>query len=58
MIQFILMLLGLASSNNDSNIMIPNNSPLLNVQSSASQPSGPTEDTSGETEQTPPPRKK
>lgn len=59
MIQFILMLLGLAFPNNNANTSTTsdNNPVTVSAQSSAADPSGSTEDTSGETEQTPPPRK-
>lgn len=57
MIQFILMLLGLAFPNNNANTSTTSDNNPVTVQSTAADPSGSTGDTSGETEQTPPPKR-
>lgn len=57
MIQFILILLGLVFPNNNNNNSATSDY-VVRAQNSAVNPSESAEDTSGETEQTPPPRKK
>lgn len=54
MIQFILMLLGLAFPNNNANTSTTSDNNPVTVQSTAADPSGSAEDTGGETIQTPP----
>lgn len=53
------MLLGLAFPNNNANTSTTsdNNPVTVSAQSAAADPSGSTGDTSGETEQTPPPKR-
>ena len=58
MIQFFLMLFGLAFSNNNANAVTTNDSnqtpDIVQVQSGPADPGGSAEDTSGETTQLPP----
>lgn len=55
MIQFILMLFSLAFSNNNANTVTANdNNPITITSQTQSGPTDPTDDTGGETTQTPP----
>lgn len=54
MIQFIVMLLGLAFPNNTNNAIASNNIAIITAQSSISNSGESTEDTSGDNGQLPP----
>lgn len=57
MIQFILILLGLALPNNQTNAALYNNTTIITSQNSFADYSEVIEDTGGETGQLPPPKK-